>query len=216
MSETFCFKGNEMLKSFFVSLGICASLVSTSAAASVVVDPVTDGSHFEGGGSVDFGYLLVSNGIHGIVKFESSPATRSADNVLFSLNPYGLPLFGPNISLYGFNSQFGEADETDNQNLILLGNFVLPDLGYGENVFYDVTSFVRGNNSSFFGFNIQADGTNVFSSMEINYGNPSQLTLGGAIGAVPEPESWALMIFGFGMIGFAMRQRKSYVQLSYR
>ncbi len=30
-----------------------------------------------------------------------------------------------------------------------------------------------------------------------------------ALGAVPEPSTWAMMLFGFGAVGFAMRRRKS-------
>ena len=34
-------------------------------------------------------------------------------------------------------------------------------------------------------------------------------------GAVPEPATWAFMIFGFGAIGGAMRRRKAQVKVSY-
>ncbi|NTZ43936.1 PEP-CTERM sorting domain-containing protein, partial [Altererythrobacter sp. SALINAS58] len=39
-----------------------------------------------------------------------------------------------------------------------------------------------------------------------------QVRIGGIssqIGAVPEPTTWAMMLFGFGAIGFAMRRRSS-------
>jgi hypothetical protein len=32
---------------------------------------------------------------------------------------------------------------------------------------------------------------------------------GGFAGAVPEPSSWALLITGFGLTGFALRRRRS-------
>jgi PEP-CTERM motif len=32
-----------------------------------------------------------------------------------------------------------------------------------------------------------------------------------SLAAVPEPASWALMIGGFGLVGFAMRRRKANV-----
>lgn len=44
------------------------------------------------------------------------------------------------------------------------------------------------------------------------------LTIGdmGAMGAVPEPATWAFMIFGFGAIGGALRRgRKAHVKVSY-
>lgn len=33
-------------------------------------------------------------------------------------------------------------------------------------------------------------------------------TFGGASGAVPEPDTWAMMLFGFGAVGAGMRRRK--------
>jgi hypothetical protein len=35
------------------------------------------------------------------------------------------------------------------------------------------------------------------------------LTLKGTAGAVPEPATWAMMLVGFGAVGFAMRRRKN-------
>ncbi len=37
----------------------------------------------------------------------------------------------------------------------------------------------------------------------------------GDMGAVPEPASWAMMIFGFGLVGGAMRRRKTKLTVSY-
>jgi hypothetical protein len=33
--------------------------------------------------------------------------------------------------------------------------------------------------------------------------------LAGSNGAVPEPATWAMMLLGFGMVGFAMRKRSN-------
>ncbi len=40
----------------------------------------------------------------------------------------------------------------------------------------------------------------------------SPITDGNANGTVPEPAAWALMITGFGMVGFAARRRRSGIQ----
>jgi hypothetical protein len=63
--------------------------------------------------------------------------------------------------------------------------------------------------------------TGGLSSLTVNVGDtigvwPSvdNLTLGGALdtpGAVPEPASWAMMISGFGLVGGAMRRRRTSV-----
>ena len=39
-------------------------------------------------------------------------------------------------------------------------------------------------------------------------GNPSGSATGGDTPPVPEPSTWALMLFGFGALGFAMRRRR--------
>jgi hypothetical protein len=36
-----------------------------------------------------------------------------------------------------------------------------------------------------------------------------------AVGAVPEPATWAMMLLGFGAVGYSMRRRKATVQLGY-
>ncbi|MEP3226098.1 MAG: PEPxxWA-CTERM sorting domain-containing protein [Parasphingorhabdus sp.] len=41
------------------------------------------------------------------------------------------------------------------------------------------------------------------------------VSLLGNVGAVPEPTTWAMMIFGFGLVGGAMRRRKTKVTVSY-
>lgn len=41
------------------------------------------------------------------------------------------------------------------------------------------------------------------------------VSLLGAPGGIPEPTTWAMMIFGFGLIGGSMRRRKSNVTVSY-
>lgn len=40
-------------------------------------------------------------------------------------------------------------------------------------------------------------------------------TLSFVAGAIPEPSTWALMILGFGAIGFGMRRKKKQAQVSY-
>ena len=65
--------------------------------------------------------------------------------------------------------------------------------------------------SSFF----QADGSRLQTERLYQYANGETYTGGNALvtsfgaGAVPEPATWAMMIGGFGMVGGAMRRRKT-------
>ena len=66
-------------------------------------------------------------------------------------------------------------------------------------------------NTSFFNFELP-DGVSFVSSSGVLLSNPySPITSG----AVPEPTTWALMIAGFGMIGAAMRRRRTRVRVRY-
>jgi hypothetical protein len=64
-------------------------------------------------------------------------------------------------------------------------------------------------------FGIQVTSTDLITSATLNsaagFGTFSQLRLGGltsATGSVPEPSTWAMMLFGFGGVGVAMRRRR--------
>ena len=89
------------------------------------------------------------------------------------------------------------------------------------------------------GFDVSWNGTSVFSNTDINTGNAYALGSVRVVGtgsdtlvftayndpaftylddvaltAVPEPESWALLIAGFGAIGVAIRSRRSAVRVA--
>lgn len=44
---------------------------------------------------------------------------------------------------------------------------------------------------------------------------PATLTISQAVAAVPEPGTWAMMLLGFGAIGFAVRRRRSTLSVSH-
>ena len=198
--------------------GLAAIMTANTANASTYL-PVSDGSFHDCDGCAgpsDGAYVLSSSYIRGIVKFTNFTSFRSANTITFTLNPYGLPLFGDIIDLYGFTSTVAGLDEADNSNLTFIGQFMLPDLGYGEDAFFNVTSFVQGARGRYVGFNIFSNDTNVFSSVEYNYGNPSRLITTGGIGAVPEPATWAMMLFGFFGVGAAVRRAPSVRRVAVR
>jgi hypothetical protein len=73
-------------------------------------------------------------------------------------------------------------------------------------------SFSLGNGENFFGFS--ATGGDTISSIRFDTNGSGvadlrQVRLGGVAAAVPEPGTWALMLFGFGAVGVSMRRRRS-------
>ena len=55
---------------------------------------------------------------------------------------------------------------------------------------------------------------NDFGAFRLTIDGPGNI-IGGNVAAVPEPATWALMIFGFGLVGFAMRRRRQPVTITY-
>ncbi len=91
-----------------------------------------------------------------------------------------------------------------------------PSMG---NLLLDFTSFGGSNRSgtTLDGQNVLGDGTSSLFRQNGTDGTGSLSTFGyvaqfqttDAMNAVPEPGTWAMMLLGFGAIGFGMRRRKS-------
>jgi hypothetical protein len=62
---------------------------------------------------------------------------------------------------------------------------------------------------SFFGF-ARFAGSNLSSvGFETRANTPIIAGAAASVGAVPEPSTWAMMLFGFGAVGFSMRRRRT-------
>jgi hypothetical protein len=170
-------------------------------ADSIVINPSDDGSIYDNGGVNTSGYLLASGSIQGVVEFPLSAINGQIEKATLSVNPYGLPLWGPVVSVYGFPSNDGYLTSSDYDAGAFLGDWSLPNLGYGEDAYFDVTTFLKTVTTPYVGFNLQTTGTDVFSSLEYNYGHPSQLS----VVTVPEPATLLLLGLGGSMV---MRKRR--------
>ena len=122
-------------------------------------------------------------------------------NYLYSLS---FDLTGFNASTASFSGRF----LVDNQvsSIALNGNTIFsgPAGGFGGG---DWTNFAAVS-----GF---VNGVNLLQVNAVNFGqargNPAGLRVefvDSSVAAVPEPATWALMLAGFGMTGFAMRRRR--------
>lgn len=182
-------------------------ILSAKTAQAIVISPSDDGSIYSSGSVSDSAYLLASGSIQAVTEFSTAQITGAVSEALLSVNPYGLPLWGPVVHVYGYESTDGQLTSSDYNAGTFLGDWVLPSLGYGEAAFFDVTSFLSSVTSDFVGFNLRTDsgGTNVFSSLEYNYGSPSQLIVT-SVTNIPEPMTALLLLTG--MFGLVLTRRK--------
>ena len=173
---------------------------SVSWASTIVIGPSDDGSVYPNGNVVTIQYLLASITIQGVVEFPMSSIASPITRAYLSVNPYGLPLWDLSVSMYGYESSDGALTSSDYNAGTFLGTLMLPDrLNYGQDAFFDVTSFLQTVGGPYVGFNLRTDaGTDVFSSLESNYGHPAQLT----VTMVPEPSTVLLLLSGIlGLVG---------------
>jgi len=188
---------------------VCCTPAISEAVPTLTINPNSDGSIYvcEGCNPVSDGStVLAAFYIQGIVKFSSEAITAPVSQAFLTLNPYSLPLFGQNLEVYGYGTTLGQLDETDGNAGALLGTLVLPlDLGFGQDAFFDVTAFVNTVNAPFLAFNLRSpDGVDDFSSLEFNYGHPSQLLI---TFAVPEPPLATLLLAALlAYLGFSLHR----------
>lgn len=167
------------------------SAISAVSAGDADILPVADGTIYSSATAITNQYVIASYSLQGALEFAAFDAGPFLSFEL-ALNPYALPLYDSTVDIYGYGNADGEITGADYNAGVFLGTLTLPpDLGYGEDAFFNVTSFVRNVPGAFFGFNLRADsGTDVFSSLEYNYGKPSRL-----VGTpVPEPSTWSLLL----------------------
>jgi hypothetical protein len=167
------------------TLGAALVLGSQLApAAKLTLTPSSDGSLYvcDGCNIVSEGaYVLVAGYIQGAIKFPTAKFAKAAKikSAFLSINAYALPLFDLTVDVYGYTTAEGQLVDADANAGTLLGTLNIPaDTGYGEPVLFDVKKFIGKSKAKapFVAFNLRTDGgTDVFSSLEYNYGQPAQL-----------------------------------------
>ncbi len=168
-------------------------------AKSYAINPSDDGTINDGHVNTS-SYLLCSGDVRGIVEFPIDSLNGQITTATLSVNPYALPLFGLTVHVCGYSSIDGLVTISDYDEGLFLGDWILPDLGYGQDAYFDVTSFMKTVTTPYVGFNLRTNDMDTFSSLEYNHGHPSQLT----VTTVPEPAT--LLLFALG--GLALRRKR--------
>lgn len=167
----------------------CLGGLAPFSRAETIINPSDDGALYtcpDCNPVNNGGYVLVAGYIQGIVIFPTAPITGSVSAAFLTVNPYGLPLFDPDVDVYGIPENRSTISAEDGNAGTYLGTLHLPNLGFGQDASFDVTAFMATNHTPYVGFNLRdGSGADVFSSMEYNYGHPSQLHV--TMGAVVQP-----------------------------
>lgn len=173
--------------------------ILVSARADIYL-PVADGSTYNGGGFGP-GFVEVSDElgspIDGDIQFASFNAA-SYNSIQLELSVLYRPIWQYSIDVYGFDNAAGQLSFADFQTGTYIGTWVLPQNLQFQEVFFDVTAFVKSTTGNYFGFDLRTSGTDgrdIFCSTENNYGIPPEL-----IATVPEPAFPALIGLAVGVI----------------
>lgn len=207
-----------------VGLALGATLVATPASATTVVTesfetPVLPGQSIQYGPDA-FGYNTNATGPVVIPNFNfmgfSGIISNGTLGVFNSTSDGNQAAF-----LQGYNGNGGEIDwmlsgltagHAYRLTFSSAGSLVVPAASFSvSGLGLTTTNFTPGATYSTYNlyFTPTASTGTISFTTPANPGNAASALDAFSISAVPEPASWALMLAGFGMLGFALRRRSN-------
>lgn len=127
-----------------------------------------------------------------------------------SFLPYSLTGYsgfsGP--ASFGTGTTARAASFSTGNNIRLNGPFVGLDSAYISGSSFNATSIFAGQTFATLGL---TPGEYVYRSSA----DTITVRIGGISAAVPEPSTWALMLLGFGAVGYSLRRKKAQVRFTY-
>lgn len=209
------------MKRFVYVLGLAlVAVVSPASAATYIFDATYDGTTVTvNSGSTDPTGLTLFAGddiIYTLSAIAGSGWMTNSDSSLFPFLAFPIDEAGDRNVTYSLDflrsgvSIFNNSGSVTNSQVHFGTNTIAFNSGLIADAFRLSVAFDSGDDATI------NDITPIFGTPDRNSfaSDPSALTFG-AVSAVPEPASWAMMILGFGLIGGAMRRRKTSVKLSY-
>ncbi len=211
------------------ALPIAAALFTFASAAQAVVIPgvyntglgVGGSALAAGDGQIDANYVVLSSdagatvGAHALTYYNGAYLQDGPLSRIVNFTGDGSGNAGTTTT---FRTTFSLAGY-DFANATLSGQALFDNFGEiflnGNQVGGTITGFGSlapfGTNANFF-----TAGLNTLDFVLHNQGGPEAFQVAGLtvtaaplVGGVPEPQSWALMLSGFGLVGFAMRRRSA-------
>lgn len=169
-----------------------------------------------------FSFSAVSGGTAGALDFTLN-GYISLDGVNYYEDDFTLALNGtPILALsYDLGGGGGNAVFTNLYGATITGGSFGGFAGGALNISIASLPLLVGNNSFVFSYDSPSGGGlggGGFAGPQGTYDEAwglSNIKLTGREGAVPEPATWAMMLAGFGAVGFAMRRRRQDTRISF-
>lgn len=187
------------VKTITFLLVFSAAIVQSASVSAFIINPSDDGWITDNGMVSNESYVITYGFKRGVIEFPTNQLSEPITVAYLSVNPYALPLTDFTLEVYGYESSDGQLTSSDYNAGTFLGILYLPqDLGFGQDAFFEVTTFLQGASTPFVGFNLRSEEgmADIFSSVEFNYGHPSQLL----VSPIPEPQTFALLLAGLPLL----------------